>query len=314
MKTCPNCGSILADNEPYCENCGFDPDFDMGIWNNGRYNSLNKPYLHGEHIKSSQYVISKEVDWAFFIVAWCILLGVLFMFCIVPFLLDIWKYNYQTITYLFYVVVFIACICVIYKVYNTYNKKKINKKQEKNLNYDSQNSKYIVCMECGYENPKNLSRCKKCESDLIKSNSNEYEKTAEKLILKLDNESINILKNFKFNDCIASNKEIILNLLKYMSSEDILKLIDRQKEYYELLESNGINKQYKVKLKGNSFNDDRFITKFESIPHEQLLKIYFDEISYWGDDYNVDITKKRDIQYYFYMNYTLNEINELFSI
>lgn len=30
MKTCPNCGSVLADNEPYCENCGYDPDFDLG--------------------------------------------------------------------------------------------------------------------------------------------------------------------------------------------------------------------------------------------------------------------------------------------
>ena len=33
MKTCPNCGSVLADNEPYCENCGFDPDFDIAIRN-----------------------------------------------------------------------------------------------------------------------------------------------------------------------------------------------------------------------------------------------------------------------------------------
>lgn len=32
MKICPNCGSILADMEPYCENCGFDPDFDFGDW------------------------------------------------------------------------------------------------------------------------------------------------------------------------------------------------------------------------------------------------------------------------------------------
>lgn len=32
MKTCPNCGSILADNEPYCENCGFNPDFDFDEW------------------------------------------------------------------------------------------------------------------------------------------------------------------------------------------------------------------------------------------------------------------------------------------
>ena len=46
MKTCPNCGSILADNEPYCENCGFDPDFDMGNWNYGGYRSSNKPYIH----------------------------------------------------------------------------------------------------------------------------------------------------------------------------------------------------------------------------------------------------------------------------
>lgn len=54
MKICPNCGSILADNEPYCENCGFDPDYDMGNWNYGGYRSSNKPYIHGEHIKSPE--------------------------------------------------------------------------------------------------------------------------------------------------------------------------------------------------------------------------------------------------------------------
>lgn len=32
MKICPECGSVLADNEPYCENCGFDPDFDFRDW------------------------------------------------------------------------------------------------------------------------------------------------------------------------------------------------------------------------------------------------------------------------------------------
>ena len=32
MKICPNCGSILADNEPYSENCGYNPDFDMDDW------------------------------------------------------------------------------------------------------------------------------------------------------------------------------------------------------------------------------------------------------------------------------------------
>ena len=32
MKTCPNCGSILGDFEPYCENCGFNPDLDFDDW------------------------------------------------------------------------------------------------------------------------------------------------------------------------------------------------------------------------------------------------------------------------------------------
>ncbi|MBP3226463.1 MAG: zinc ribbon domain-containing protein [Methanobrevibacter sp.] len=68
MKTCPNCGSILADNEPYCENCGFDPDFDMGGWNHGK--TRVKPYYHGDHIKDQDnYVLGKEVDWAIFAVA-----------------------------------------------------------------------------------------------------------------------------------------------------------------------------------------------------------------------------------------------------
>ena len=30
MKICPRCGSVLADNEQYCENCGYDSDFDFG--------------------------------------------------------------------------------------------------------------------------------------------------------------------------------------------------------------------------------------------------------------------------------------------
>jgi ribosomal protein S27AE len=32
MKTCPECGSILADYELWCEFCGFNPDYDMGDW------------------------------------------------------------------------------------------------------------------------------------------------------------------------------------------------------------------------------------------------------------------------------------------
>ncbi|MBE6491152.1 MAG: zinc-ribbon domain-containing protein [Methanobrevibacter sp.] len=32
MKECPNCGTMLPDDEPYCDYCGFDPDFDSGDW------------------------------------------------------------------------------------------------------------------------------------------------------------------------------------------------------------------------------------------------------------------------------------------
>lgn len=61
MKTCPNCGSVLADNEPYCENCGFDSDYDFDTWNHGRTSS-NKPYIHGEHIKDKNYLFSEDID------------------------------------------------------------------------------------------------------------------------------------------------------------------------------------------------------------------------------------------------------------
>lgn len=54
MKSCPNCGAMLVEDELYCENCGFDPSFDTGDWDYGGHQSSTKPYLHGEHIKSSQ--------------------------------------------------------------------------------------------------------------------------------------------------------------------------------------------------------------------------------------------------------------------
>lgn len=67
MKTCPSCGSILADNEPYCENCGFNPDYDMGSWNGGYRRRTKKAYYHGDHIKDTDpYVFGKEVDWIIF--------------------------------------------------------------------------------------------------------------------------------------------------------------------------------------------------------------------------------------------------------
>ncbi|WP_156064569.1 zinc-ribbon domain-containing protein [Methanobrevibacter sp. YE315] len=50
MKICPSCRSVLADNEPYCENCGYDPDFDGGSWLPDN-TSLKMSYYHGERIK-----------------------------------------------------------------------------------------------------------------------------------------------------------------------------------------------------------------------------------------------------------------------
>ena len=81
MKTCPNCESTLADNEPYCENCGFDPDFDIRGWNQGR--NTRKPYYHGDHIKKPDpYVFGKEVDWIIFAAAMAFLIFTI----IIPFL------------------------------------------------------------------------------------------------------------------------------------------------------------------------------------------------------------------------------------
>ncbi|MBE6499691.1 MAG: hypothetical protein E7Z80_03965 [Methanobrevibacter thaueri] len=53
MKKCPKCGSVLSDFEPYCDYCGFDPDFDMGNWKKDT-TSMKMPYPHGKHIKSSK--------------------------------------------------------------------------------------------------------------------------------------------------------------------------------------------------------------------------------------------------------------------
>lgn len=47
MKICPECGSILADFEPYCTNCGFDPDYDMGDWIRDSH-SAKINYYHGD--------------------------------------------------------------------------------------------------------------------------------------------------------------------------------------------------------------------------------------------------------------------------
>lgn len=72
MKKCPNCGSVLSDFEPYCDFCGFDPDYDMGSWDYGEPASSRRPYYHGEHIKSS----TNSQDEASGIIVGIIFLGV----------------------------------------------------------------------------------------------------------------------------------------------------------------------------------------------------------------------------------------------
>lgn len=32
MKICPKCGSVVGAYDVYCENCGFDPDYEDGEW------------------------------------------------------------------------------------------------------------------------------------------------------------------------------------------------------------------------------------------------------------------------------------------
>ena len=61
MKICPKCGSALADNEPYCENCSFNPDFDSGSWYYGERTYSIEPYRHGDHIKEPEpYVFGEK--------------------------------------------------------------------------------------------------------------------------------------------------------------------------------------------------------------------------------------------------------------
>lgn len=57
MKTCPECGSTLADNEPYCENCGFGPGFDSGSWNYGQRKYARKYYGPGKSLKNQGHLL-----------------------------------------------------------------------------------------------------------------------------------------------------------------------------------------------------------------------------------------------------------------
>lgn len=134
MKVCPNCGSILADFEPYCTNCCFDPDFDSRNWKpDGHSSKIN--YYPGKRIKNPDpYVLGKEADWALCIVAWSILMCMIFIFYVQPFLSNIWQYNHEVITFLFFIIVFIVIAYGIFYLINNYLEKKQKKNRKKDKN------------------------------------------------------------------------------------------------------------------------------------------------------------------------------------
>ena len=67
MKECPECGSVLADNEPYCENCGFDPGFDSGSWNHGGYRA--RQYSSGKPAEAPHSDLEDAIGCTFLIIS-----------------------------------------------------------------------------------------------------------------------------------------------------------------------------------------------------------------------------------------------------
>ena len=128
MKECPNCGSILADFEPYCTNCGFDPDYDRGYWKKVGY-SANMNYYHGDHIKDSDLnVLGNVAQWAVFSVVMIILMFMIIEFYVLPFLSNIWQNNPWVIIFLIFIILVIAIAYTIYQI-NIYLGK--NRKKDK---------------------------------------------------------------------------------------------------------------------------------------------------------------------------------------
>ena len=104
MKICPKCGSVIADYEVYCENCGFDPDYDMGSWRQDT-TSTKLPYYHGEHIKKPDpYVLGKEVDWILFAITIAFLIFAIF----IPFY-NTNNFNMEIVILIDCFIVFIIC-------------------------------------------------------------------------------------------------------------------------------------------------------------------------------------------------------------
>ena len=112
MKECPKCGSVLADIEPYCENCGFDPDFDGGSWKKS-YGSARMPYVHGEHIKSPKNSGDDVLD----MIAGLFLLGAIVVGVFVALDMYHWDIVSLVMSNLLPLVLLIIIVVVFIKVY-----------------------------------------------------------------------------------------------------------------------------------------------------------------------------------------------------
>lgn len=90
------------------------------------------------------------------------------------------------------------------------------KKQKRKQNirtYNPSTSKYIVCMECGYENPKNLSKCWDCGADLTKQKIANIKKSANTFLnSEYENKTPrqDSYKKSKYGRCPECNSLVIL--------------------------------------------------------------------------------------------------------
>jgi len=116
MKICPNCGSVLADFEPYCTNCGFDPDFDSERWKPGGYSSKIN-YYHGQRIKSSSNSKNEDLDAIAGFIFLAVLVGCAFLY------LEMYDWNiglliWSNLQSIFLLIIFVIAFAVACNYFN----------------------------------------------------------------------------------------------------------------------------------------------------------------------------------------------------
>ena len=117
MKTCPNCGSALADNEPYCENCGFDPYFDYRDWD-GNSSYSGKIYVPKEHIKSSRNADDENLLRNLGILLLCVLLVISIVYLDGTYDWDIRLFIGSNLDSIFMLIILWIIFVMGYKFYN----------------------------------------------------------------------------------------------------------------------------------------------------------------------------------------------------